>query len=184
MTEYAVYHLDTAHGIPLRDLPPDATERPAWIDLLSQRLRAGQFRPVGHVHLHAGVPETLLPPVVGYLYIAAETGDVLACPGGAIQPVGHVSGLLGYPNVPDLPDAVTLRYDIPEGGPGIGVVGETIRRLAGSTDGLTPRAAQQRECTAILIAILDRLAGLSADGDQRLGVPAVLPAIRAESLIG
>ncbi len=169
MTPYRVYRLTPDQGAPLSSLPPDSTERPAWIDVISQRLRAGHYLPLGVLSLCDGRSDADLPAMPGTLYVNETSGEVLACPGGTVQSIGSLTGLLGYPELIGLdPDRMIALDTVPEG------LGPSILYAAACK----PGRAAANDLLAIFMHVLRLLPRSKSGANEALTIDRIFSSIR------
>lgn len=188
MPQYVMFRYDTAAGAAFDTLPEDPTERPAWIGVISQRLRAGQYRPVGRLSLTDAAGHKALPPASGHLYVSYGDGGVFVCPGGEIQGIGNLAALLGYPNLADAPPGSVVQFDTTPEGWGVDCIVTALQNpdlrgtIAGDAAGGGSIEGQIAEMTSILIEALERLPRLKTVEDKPVTVPMVFPAIRLKAI--
>lgn len=188
MTHYVILRYDATAGAAFDTLPQDPTDRPAWIGIISQRLRAGQYRVVGRLYPTEADHRAALPAYSGNLYIAYGDGTVFACPGGEIQEIGNLAGLLGYPNVAEAPPGSVVQFDTTPEGWGVDCIVTALQNpdLRGTITGDTASGGsiegQIAETTSILIEALERLPRLKTGDGKPVTVPMVFPAIRLKPI--
>ena len=184
MPQYVVFRYDAAAGAAFDTLPEDPTERPAWLGVVSQRLRAGQYRPVGRLYLTGDGGHKALPPANGHLYVSYGDGDVFVCPGGEIHGIGNLAALLGYPNVTDAPAGSVVQFDTTPEGWGVECIVTALQNpdLRGTIAGGGSIEGQIAETTSILVEALERLPRLKTVDDKPVTLPMVFPAIRLKPI--
>lgn len=110
MKNYAQFRYDARSGARLDSLPAINAVRDSWVALISQNLRAGKYRFLASTRTDPGTDISELPAHPDVVSISLDDGTVYACPGREMRPIGHIQGLLGFPEIAKDGPPIRIEY--------------------------------------------------------------------------